>query len=279
MSFYWNPGQIRHPPIPNWTFPLGCWVGKDTDSGYYAFHDGHNGYWGGSYLMTQSLCYNLKVDNSTYYPVYSPINGYIWWASGSYIYYSIKYGWILCGRYPGYEPIEEYDYDKGEWTGDAFYSVYDFPQNDTDQCVLFPRGSNWGKAERTLTAEWKRWVSNSQFGKYEPQGGATGDRYLGLPRFRGSNSEYFTRSLAKSYGHYTYGRIRYVDGAWVIGTPGLDTGWHEGEEPSKDGSVTFRFTKPEGSEAEGRDITVSLHDYVRGDETGNALIGEVAIWR
>jgi hypothetical protein len=97
-------------------------------------------------------------------------------------------------------------------------------------------------------------------------------------RFRGGG-EYFVRSFAKTNGYFTYGRIRNADGRWVIGEPGSDAGWHEGSEPSREGTVTFRFTKKEGSEAQGKDIAVSLYDHVKGDERSKAYLGEVAIWR
>ena len=132
-----------------------------------------------------------------------------------------------------------------------------------------------------MTAKWKRWTSNNECGVYEAQDGASGEKILGLPRFRSGGYEYFTRSYAKARGHYTYGRIKYSDtyGKWVIGEVGSGAGWHEGEEPKVGGSVTFKFCRNEDSEAEGSDITVTYVNHVRGDETTKAYLGEVAIWR
>lgn len=55
--------------------------------------------------------------------------------------------------------------------------------------------------------------------------------------------------------------------------------WHEGSEPLRDDSVTFRFTKPEGAEAQGSDITVSLYAHINGDEHDKAYLGAVTICR
>ena len=66
----------------------------------------------------------------------------------------------------------------------------------------------------------------------------------------------------------------------MIGETGSAGGWHEGSEPKADGgAVTFRFTKPEGSDAQGSDISVAFDKYVCGDETETAYLGSAAIWR
>jgi hypothetical protein len=187
----------------------------------------------------------------------------------------------MSGMFPGYEPLEEYDYgsDDGRYTGDSFYALYSFPTGNGGAATLSPRGRLYGGETREVTAKWERWTAKrGEFGEYEPVDGATGTRWLGLPRFRGGG-EYFVRSFAKTNGYFTYGRIRNADGKWVIGEPGSDAGWHEGSEPSREGTVTFKFMKKEGSEAQGKDIAVSLYDHVKGDERSKAYLGEVAIWR
>lgn len=286
MSFSYVPGEFRIPKIPNFDLPDGVWVGSGTDAGYLAFKLPYS-YWGDNIMVRNDLCFSLKVNGSTLSPVYTPVNGYMHWSGGGHLYYTQTYGWVyMTGMFPGYEPLEEnvkYDRDKGVYTGegDAFYTCWGLPSYEGDEVELRGRGSLYGKEPKTLTASWNRWICETgEFGRYEPQGSATGTRYLGLPRFRGSNNEYFVRSLEKTNGRFTYGRIRYQGGKWVIGSIGADSGWHEGDEPDRDGgSVSFRFCKNEGSEAKGSDITVTLQDFVKGDETGKAYFGEVAIWR
>ena len=114
---------------------------------------------------------------------------------------------------------------------------------------------------------------------YEPKGGASGNKYFGLPRWRDSSSNYYVRSLEKKNGRFSYGGIRYENGKWLLGELNSPSGWWEGEEPNKEKAVTFQFCKPEDSEITGSNRTLSLYDYVQGDETGVAYLGEVAIWR
>ena len=280
MSFHYVPGQFRVPKIPNFTLPDGIWCGADSDAGYYAFDAGYS--WGGR-IMSREMCYSLSVGGSKLSPVFSSINGYIYWSGSGHVYYTQTWGWVyMSGMFPGYEPVEDYDYDDGErkWTGDSFYTFYSFPQPGGGTATLTPRGSIRESGEaKEMSAIWTRWkAKGGEFGEYEPVDEATGTRWLGLPRFRG-NGEYFVRSFAKTKGHFTYGRIHHSDGKWVIGEPGSDAGWHEGAEPKRDGTVTFKFTKNQGSEARGADISVSLYDHVKGDEHGKACLGEAAIWR
>ena len=280
MSFHYVPGQFRVPKIPNFTLPDGIWCGADSDAGYYAFDAGYS--WGGR-IMSREMCYSLSVGGSKLSPVFSSINGYIYWSGSGHVYYTQTWGRVyMSGMFPGYEPVEDYDYDDGErkWTGDSFYTFYSFPQPGGGTATLTPRGSIRESGEaKEMSATWTRWkAKGGEFGEYEPVDEATGTRWLGLPRFRG-NGEYFVRSFAKTKGHFTYGRIHHSDGKWVIGEPGSDAGWHEGAEPKRDGTVTFKFTKNQGSEARGADISVSLYDHVKGDEHGKAYLGEAAIWR
>ncbi len=280
MSFHYVPGQFRIPKVPNVTLPDGVWCGADSDAGYYAFDAGYS--WGGR-IMSRELCYSLSIGGSKLSPVFSSINGYIHWSGSGHVYYTQTWGWVyMSGMFPGYEPVEDYDYEDGgrKWTGDSFYTFYSFPQPGGGTATLTPRGSIRESGEaKEMSAIWTRWkAKGGEFGEYEPVDEATGTRWLGLPRFRG-NGEYFVRSFAKTKGHFTYGRIHHSDGKWVIGEPGSDAGWHEGAEPKRDGTVTFKFTKNQGSEARGADISVSLYDHVKSDEHGKAYLGEAAIWR
>ena len=285
MSFLYVPAHLRVPEVPNFTPPNGLWRGVGRDDGLFAFQPGSWG-WGG-YVMTRgSFVFSLVVDGFELTPRYSTINGFMWWQGNGFVYKSISFGWVyMAGKFAGYEPIEENyhtDEETGEFTaeGDYFWSFGSPPTEPGREVELVGRGSNYGGEPKSMTAKWQRWTSNNECGVYEAQDGASGEKVLGLPRFR-AGGEYFTRSFAKTKGHYTYGRIRYSEtyGKWVIGEVGSGAGWHEGDEPQVGESVTFRFCRNEGSEARGSDMTVSYVNHVKGDETAKAYLGEVAIWR
>ena len=283
MSFQYVPSRFRIPPVPNFTPPAGMWRGKRNDDDYLAFHCAA---WGG-YIMVdeRNPCYCLQVDDYVMRPVFSNVNGYIYWQGGAaYVYMTQSNGWVWCQRFPGYEPLEDWkkdgEYQEYRWTGDKFYKLDYVPYYPGNEVTMRPRGSIRDDGEeKTVTAVWPRWVArNGEFGVYDGQDGESGERVLGLPRYKG-DGEYFVRSLNREKGYFTYGRIHCSKGRWVIGEIDSPGGWHEGSEPKPNGSVTFRFMKPEGSEAEGTDITVSFHDYVCGEETEAAYLGSVAIWR
>lgn len=279
MSFQYVPSQFRIPEVPDWTPPAGFWCGLGADAGYFAFPCST---WGGFVMTRDRLSYSLRIDGSELRPVYSSVNGYCYWEGNGYVYFSQTYGWVWSSLFPGYEPLEEREYDEERrefvYSGDAFYVIGSLPTSDGAGREMTGRGANRGKEAKKVSATWNRWTSSREFGKYEPQGGASGDRFLGLPRFRGNGTDY-VRSFAKENGHYRYGAIRHTEGKWVLGEIGSDAGWWEGEEPSKDGAVTFKFTANEGSEAKGRDVSVSFVDYVKGDERAAVMLGEVATWR
>ncbi|MGN0847872.1 MAG: hypothetical protein ACI4RA_10880 [Kiritimatiellia bacterium] len=282
MSFQYVPGLIRIPKHPNLDAPRGVWRGKGSDEGYFAFQT--SGSWGGNLMVKDGeFCPNLLADGSRYRPVYTDINGYLYWRGSGYIYYSLNWGWIMCSVFPGYEPVEtsEYDSEAGEtvYGGDSFYTINSIPSSETSTVRMTPRGALRNKEVKTLSATWNRWVGDSEFGEYKAKGDASGTRILGLPKFRG-NGETFIRSLNKERGYYTYGRIHNTGGKWVIGEIGSAAGWHEGSEPQPgSGATTFKFCVPEGSEAKGANITVSFDSYVMGEETDLGYLGEVAIWR
>jgi len=282
MSFQYVPGLIRIPKVPNFTPPPGVWRGLDSDQGYFAFQGGGSGW--GNYVMVQgeNFAPNLTVDGSVYKPVYTDINGYIYWRGSGYIYYSLDWGWVQCNMFPGYEPVEtsEYDSEKGEtvYGGDSFYVIGSIPSSEGKSSRMTPRGSFRNKEIKNVSTAWERWAGNTEFGEYEGKGGASGKKILGLPKFRG-NGETFIRSVNKERGYFTYGRIHNASGKWVIGEIGSANGWHEGSEPKAGGSVTFQFCKPEGSEIKGSNISVSFDSYVMGEETDTGYLGEVAVWR
>lgn len=282
MSFQYVPGLIRIPRVPNFTMPNAVWRGIDADQGYFAFQGGGGGW--GNYIMVkgENFVPYLTVDGSKYTPVYTDINGFIYWRGSGYIYYSLAWGWVKCNMFPGYEPVEtsEYDSEKGEtvYGGDSFYEIGSIPYSEGKSSRMTPRGTLRNKDVKSVSIEWERWVGQTEFGEYEGKGGASGTRILGLPKFRG-NGETFLRSVNKERGYFTYGRIHYSSGKWVIGEIGSANGWHEGSEPKTGSSVTFQFCRPEGSEVKGSNISVSFDSYVMGEETDTGYLGEVAVWR
>lgn len=283
MSFQYVPTLLRTPIIPNWSIQRGIWRGVGVDDGLIAFNT--NNYNFGYYVITQNLwAYQLKIDSAVYSPIFSDVNGYIYWQySSNYLYYSRSYGWILHNRFPGYEPKEKYNSETKQYDGDAFHAGNIPNANDGATSYLQPRGTNRnsGGVNRTIAFQFPRWqsVKRMQFGEYEPKGGLSGKKYMGIPRWRDNYYTYYERSLEKKNGKFSYGAVSYTNGKWLIGEANSPAGWCEGEEPSRDKSVTFRFCKPEGSTIYGYNRTLTFIDYVQGSETTPAYMGEVAIWR
>lgn len=284
MSFTYNPTYFRLPRYPNVSNSSinGFWCGKGTDNGYLVY------LWNNRYVMTNGqFGSSVKIGTMIYVPSHTEINGYVWYSSGSsYVYYSRKYSaWVIHSKFPGYEPQEVYDNENSTWTGDAFYTGNIPGSTDGATSNFSPRGThrNGGGAAQTATYYFPRWEKGTAFttvtGEYLPKETNTGTRYFGIPRWRDNRATYYIRSLVKVGSYYTYGVIRNVSGKWLIGDVGSTSGWHEGSEPSKTGSVTFAFKRNEGSIVTGYDLTLSLYDYVVGEERSANYLGEVAIWR
>jgi|GEM_PF-7110429 len=276
MSFIAIPSRLCTPSVPNLSYyDDGTYCGSGADAGKYAFHCSLG------YIIASNFAYNLKVDGTIYSPVFSNVNGYINWSYGNlYIYYSHKYGWIFIrsSLFPGYEPEEFYDSEESRYMGDEFWSG-SIPSIGSSS-TFSPRGSiRTGGSSKTVQAVWERWQSNNRLGEYNPQGGASGKRYFGSPRWKDGIGDYYVRSISKIDGKYTYGSIVYSSGKWVIGTINDKNGWWEGSEPSKNSSTIFRFKVPAGSEVVGQDRTVTFHDYVLGEEKKEFYLSEVAVWR
>lgn len=284
MSWQYIPGQIRVPAIPFWNPPDGVWRGVGADEGFLAYRNKTEGF--GQFVVTsaQEPFPSVMVDGSKMAPLNSDVNGYMCWIGASNLYYTQTYGWVLCDKAPGYEPLEEQLTDPAtgtvSWSGDSFWVLQGFPSGEDSETALMPRGRERERAEKKLKLSWRRWVCNTEYGEYEGKSGASGKKIVGLPRFRGGG-ETFLRSLGKdASGHFTYGRIHFAGGKWVIGEVGSAAGWHEGAEPRADGgSTTFEFRRPEGSDVRGSSIGVSFDMYVGGDEKDTAYLGEAAVWR
>ena len=283
MSWQYVPSLFRLLEVPGFTPPDGIWRGTGRDEGDYAFYHGP---WGGYLIVRRGrFAPSLLVDGYRLDPVFSDVNGYVYWSGGGrYVYFTRTYGWVYASRFPGYEPLESHAFDdegRDVWTGDSFWSLSGIPSSPERTEKAKPRGSRAETgSELQVTAVWPRWVAKAgEFGIYEGKDGEEGERVKGLPRYRGGN-EWFVRSLKKDRnGYFTYGRIRNLYGTWTIGEPGSPNGWHEGAEPNRGGAVTFRFMKNEGSDVKGSDIRVAFHDFIAGDETETAYLGSAAIWR
>ena len=124
MSFQRVPGLFRIPNVPGFTPPDVIWRGKGADEGFFAFSAGYS--WGGHVIVrSNNLCPCLQIDGAKYTPVFTDINGYIYWQGSGYVYYTKTYGWVLCDKFPGYEPLENHKWkdESYEWEGDSFLTL------------------------------------------------------------------------------------------------------------------------------------------------------------
>ena len=292
MSFLYSPTRLLTPKTPN-GYPSAnnseMWVGTGNDRGFVVFRADRqwrmaktlNGSVGGAGSAT--LFPAIVVDGVKLWPVYRDCGGFLYFSNNARAVWFVEgIGWVYMGNgSPGYVP-EEYTDENGDPAGDDFYTV-SFPYSYSDDTVLQlkPRGRLSGGTEKTATFFWERWdgpTTGFPFGAYNPKGGASGTKVMGCPRWRDGSGNYYIRSLKQVLGKWSYGAIHYENGKRLIGSVGAVNGWYEGSEPSLTSSVTFRFCKPEGSEVTGSDRTVTFVDRVEGEDTTEALLGEVAIW-
>ena len=149
MSYQYVPSLFRIPDVPNLTPPTGIWRGKGGDEGYFAFNAGSWGY--NVIVRDPNFCYKLQIDGSLLTPVFSDINGYVYWEGSGYVYYTQTYGWVWCDKFPGYEPLENYKWKEEEreyeWTGDRFYTFSSPPYNPDTEVEMRPRGSIYESGE------------------------------------------------------------------------------------------------------------------------------------
>ena len=95
MGFQCVPSLFRIPNVPGFTPPGLIWRGKGVDEGLYAFNVGST--WGGNVIVRDAnLCPSLQIDGSKLSPVYTDINGFIYWEGNGYVYYTLTYGWVWC---------------------------------------------------------------------------------------------------------------------------------------------------------------------------------------
>ncbi|MBR4258978.1 MAG: hypothetical protein IKQ17_08105, partial [Kiritimatiellae bacterium] len=91
MGFQCVPSLFRIPNVPSFTPPGLIWRGKGSDEGFYAFNVGST--WGGNVIVRDTnLCPSLQIDGSKLSPVYTDINGFIYWEGNGYVYNTLTYG-------------------------------------------------------------------------------------------------------------------------------------------------------------------------------------------
>lgn len=293
MSFYKSATHLHLPIVPkhDYSEAVECYFGIDADLNFFAFRAGLPSGSGlvstKRYVIAESFLPSVTIDSTTLHAVPGVlVNGYALFKATNgekYFYYSPKhYNWVYVeGGVPvGADPLEEAVTEDGETTyiGDEFY-LGGFPREGSST-TLEPRGTvKTGGMAKTATYHFPRWESKTQFGEYEPKGGAQETKYLGVPRFNLSDGTTVVRSVKKG-NYFTYGKIhRDDDGMWRIGEKNSVSGWWEGDEPSVSASRIFTFHTLPDSDAEGEDIAVSFDMYIEGEETHKAYIGDLAIWR
>ena len=142
MGFQYVPSLFRTPAYPGFTPPDGIWRGKGLDEGLYSFKVSSQ--WGGHVIVRDAnLCPSLQIDGSKLAPVFTDVNGYMYWQGNGYVYCTKTYGWVWCSVFPGYEPVENHKFNDGdvEWTGDTFYSFSAPPSGPENTVQMRPRGA------------------------------------------------------------------------------------------------------------------------------------------
>ncbi len=106
-------------------------------------------------------------------------------------------------------------------------------------------------------------------------------RYLGSPFWLDGQEQRYVRSISRDgSGKYTYGRVRFSNGRWLIGAYGNAGGWWEGEEPQIGGNTIFRFRVPDNSEAEIQpDIVLQHGGFFACTGNQDCYLAEFPIWR
>ncbi len=259
--------------------------GIDADAGTYRFY-GNGLVWFCDlpyFVIADDFCFHIKFSGKEFIPIYEDVNNRIYFryytgmtGSYEYIWYSGPvFGWIY-GKSPGVYPTERYNEDTEEWEGDFFYTVNfatSFTFTDDMTVILTPRGSiKETGTEITATLSWTRWQQpiHLSVGEYVAKGDAKGIRYFGNPYWTNGSGNFYYRSVSKTDGYFTYSSIHYDSDheKWIIGTFGAETGWYEGEEPSKTESVVFTRTYPEGIEGTSGTITITFSGYDSYDYYG-----------
>ncbi len=264
-------------------------IGLSSDAGLYGFKTVSNS----TRTISSQFLPSFSIDGMLFEVAPSLVNGRVCYSTeaGDYnLYYSAGYSaWVCAGSSVaiGSDPVEESVKIDGQWVyvGDDFYTSSYLPSSEGSTRSFTPRGCNRSSGTaKTCSYVFPRWTlggSSDGCGVYTAvtASGTSGTKIIGLPQFNLSTNEKVVRSVEKVSGYFTYGKISYVSGKWVIGTVNSAVGWWEGSEPNINGSVTFAFKKLSGSTVTGSDITVTFDRYVLGTETQKCYVGDVAIWR
>lgn len=260
------------------------------------------------YTVSEQISYSIKIGTDVMQRQPGLVHDKAWFASPSgsgaaLLYYHPTAGVDGYGAYvliswaaqPGYLPAEYQDPDTGDWLGDTWWSgPIPTPGTSLDDTTLVPRGlDKTTGSNKTAEFLWPRWIKDGTAGGGEttlPQGkytpatgsGTTGTVYVGLPVWTDAADTDYIRSLVKdATSHYTYGAIHWdaATSAWVIGTPGAETGWWVGAEPSLTTPRTFVFTVPQGSEVTGSDIVVAFDRWALGEAQAQRWLAECGVLR
>lgn len=262
-----------------------------TDVGFIGWYSATLAKWVIVNTATQPFPFDciISFNGDTLKPTGYAVHGYPAWVGTTYCIYhtpSVVAGSIYVAMPKDmlghYRPIDE--------SPTIAFWVYDGASPHT---ATF---THKGLAASDVTADingWGRWESSTQFGIYTAVGtGVSGTKVIGLPSWKAGATRY-TRSLSTTplptwsvftgwvYGKYSYGTAMYdpVRDFYVIGTYGSESGWWSGDEPTPGYTRTFNFNKPEGSAITGSNIVLTWDGYVKGNDTGDVLVGETAIWR
>jgi len=244
--------------------------------------------------LKTKIGYSLTVNGEICLPDYISYAGYMGFNGSTYhIWRDVTYGWV-ASTLPIGSPLHEYwdrtdmdDITVGAYNGTAFYSVGIVPvlgNTATAHGRGILRGTVYaGISSNTLTigTNWEYWQSSDVlYGKYSPKGTASEDRYFGSPQWKNGTTKYCRTPTVVS-GKFDYGDIVWNDDAskYVLGSYNSESGWHEASSaPTVESSWTLNFEKPEGSEADGENITLEWDDWVLGTYTKNISVMRANKW-
>lgn len=291
------------------------YVGIGEDAGYYAYFDGSSG----GYIIAAGFTPNIKIGNRVFFPVYSLINGHIYWQSPEakeYIYYH-NGRYILISEvletpifnderyYPGLSPYSIRNPNTDLYEGEGWYYTMVTLDGITPgflldiSIIFYPAGACENQPSPPpieATAELDYYVCMDEgrtgaVGKYD-RVGASGEKYIGTPWWSDNLGNEYEPAL--SPGQRFDNAIRYLgtDGdivygysrGWIIGDYGSPAGWYTGNRPNRNGSVTFEYMYPEGivpcgSTETPPSRTLTFRGYREGNIQSSIYIAEPNICR
>ena len=286
--FTYNPTLCLPGTHPVGSFGADYWMGSGADAGTFLYQ--FNSVW--TIAAQFGNWYNDTTDGATLLPVYASINGYIYFTNGNYyLFYDATYGWVLkqdllpCLEYWTYTSGTS---GPGTYNGDAFWTLSSLPTNGSPISAV-ARGAQRGTTNgpytgtpKTIAYAFDCWTADStQFGKYNPQGSASGNKYFGVSKWS-NGSTLYVRSVSKdSTSHFTYGAIKWNSTAskYILGTYNSATGWNESASaPVAGSSWTLTFNQPSGGTVTGSSVTLSWVGYIQGSETVAGYIQNAGVY-